>query len=264
MSDLCPLLSKFASTFRSQQPPNDVGPQTLIAHEGDAQLFFVPFEHVNRHARLVLVGISPGPTQVRKAYRDLPGLLRGDMALDAVSAELKRRYAFDGMREKIAAVLNWEVLRLAEKIGAESGSSIWGADFPLIQPTSLIPQSAYLRGRYVNAPFDELMDVPVFRKCFEEGFAAQLRVMSGRALFLAFGPTPWAALKHCVDRGLIKDEQLLGYTPHPSNSAGNQFSVFLGTLQPEALKPGNPVRSRVPKLLAARKELQSRVRSIFG
>ncbi|WOD17065.1 hypothetical protein [Paraburkholderia kirstenboschensis] len=45
----------------------------------------------------------------------------------------------------------------------------------------------------------------------------------------ASGPrrTPHAALQHCVDAALIRQDQFLGSFPHPSTSVGDQVPFFL-------------------------------------
>jgi hypothetical protein len=51
----------------------------ILGSEGRYSLEYVPFEHVNAEARLVIVGITPGPNQRNEAYDETRQLLRRGM-----------------------------------------------------------------------------------------------------------------------------------------------------------------------------------------
>src|SRR4051794_37944731 len=40
----------------------------LLERDGDLRVYYAPFDHVNESARLVLVGITPGWSQMQDAY----------------------------------------------------------------------------------------------------------------------------------------------------------------------------------------------------
>jgi len=47
-------------------------PELLIAQKGELAIYNVPFDHVNKAARIVLVGITPAQQQMRKCPARTP------------------------------------------------------------------------------------------------------------------------------------------------------------------------------------------------
>lgn len=45
-------------------PPTVRDNRLLMDKDGDVSIYCAPFEYINPHARIVLVGITPGPTQM--------------------------------------------------------------------------------------------------------------------------------------------------------------------------------------------------------
>lgn len=65
-------------------------PNTSIASDGKDELFYVPFEHVNRRARLVIVGITPGPNQIELSYEAAREKLKAGLPTGRILEEIKR------------------------------------------------------------------------------------------------------------------------------------------------------------------------------
>ena len=61
------LFQKFQSVLRAPDAPTVRDPRLLIDQEGALQVYYAPFEYINPTARIVLVGITPGPTQMSNA-----------------------------------------------------------------------------------------------------------------------------------------------------------------------------------------------------
>lgn len=75
-------------------------------------------------------------------------------------------------------------------------------------------------------------------------FLPSVRRVNTHALYVGLGPTPHAALQHCVDAGLIRQDQFLGSFPHPSTNAGDQVPFFRREKTRESITPGNPLLPR--------------------
>ncbi len=64
------LIEKFASVLCDPRPPEVRDPRPLIDSNGDMKIYYAPFEYTNPSARIVLVGITPGPTQMVNANNE--------------------------------------------------------------------------------------------------------------------------------------------------------------------------------------------------
>ncbi len=58
-------IEKFASVLCDPRQPMVRDPRLLMDASGDVKIYYAPFEYINPSARIVLVGITPGPTQIR-------------------------------------------------------------------------------------------------------------------------------------------------------------------------------------------------------
>ena len=221
----------------------------LLGAEKDTKVFYVPFEQINHQAKLVLVGITPGPTQMDASYRIAGTALRSALPAEIVLRKAKQAAAFDGMRPRINEMLDH--FQIPRKLGLGSATSLWGSNFDSFHPTSIVPNAAFKADKYFNGPFKEVITNSLLRREFEDGFVASLTKFTGMPFFVAMGPVVDEAIKWCIARGMIAPNQYLGYLPHPSGNAGSQFSYFMRQKSLDQLKPKDPVRYRVADLDAA-------------
>jgi hypothetical protein len=251
------LLDRFSPQLRVS-PPNSRA--FLLGSEMGRELFYIPFEEVNHQAKLVLVGITPVPTQMEVAYRAAGEALGSGYPHSVVLRKAKQLAAFDGMRPRINEMLDH--FQIPQRLGLGNAASLWGSKFDLFQPTSIIPNAAFKSGKYFNGPFSDVLAARLFRDEFESGFVASLAQLSNSPFFVAMGPVVNAAIQWCIAAGKIDQEQYLGYLPHPSGNAGSQFSYFMRQKTLDQLKPKDPVRHRAADLDAAYERMSTRVQKL--
>ncbi len=223
------------------------------------ELFYVPFEHMNPGARLVIVGITPGPNQIALAYNSVQADLNGGLDDESILARAKKIGSFGGpqMWPNLLKMLN--ALGFPELLEIGDAAELWGSASFLLHATSVVPHAAIRNGKPFAGSFDDVLESPIMKASFERDFAATLPLLSGNALYVALGPTPLDALDWCAARGLLRREQVMGAFAHPSNNGGSQVAVYLGEKSPADLHPKDPVRHRVAWLLAAAARMRQSV-----
>jgi hypothetical protein len=211
---------------------------------GRDELFYVPFEHMNCRARLVIVGITPGPNQMELAYAAVQARLRAGLSDDMVLERAKKEGSFGGdtMRPNLVKML--EYFGIPELLGVGNANDLWGISCDDLHATSVIPHAAFRNGKPFAGSFQDVLETKPFRECFERDFAATLPLISQEARYIALGPTPLEALDWCSKHGLLKPEQVLGAFAHPSRRGGSQVAVYIGEKLIEALSPKDPVKKR--------------------
>ncbi len=152
MSHEYDLFQRFAPMLRSSGD----NAACILGTESGYAIHYVPFEYVNSEARLVLVGITPGPEQLKCAYGTARRLLGSVGSTAEILREVKRSCAFSGMRDKINEML--EHFGIPACVGATSAAALWASDFGLFQPTSIVPNAAFRNGAYFNGPFSAVLD----------------------------------------------------------------------------------------------------------
>ncbi len=233
----------------------------IVASDGRYSLEYVPFEHVNVEARLVIVGITPGPTQRDDACEEAGRLLRQDLPDDEILRRVKKFAAFGGptMRPNLERMI--DALGIMTLIGGGRASELWEGKAHRLHATSVVPHAAFVKGKPFAGSFEEIQRVEVLRRSFERDFLPTLRYLRHDAYFIGLGPTPGAALSFAADKGLIDRSRILGWLAHPSKSGGSQVSIYLGEKKVEELNKLDPVLRRAKALVAASVDIRDRIAS---
>lgn len=253
------LFASYQTTLANLGALAALQPATLLDEDNKYRLFYIPFEHINKSARLVIVGITPGITQLQEAYDAIKIGTNAGLTSDALLVEAKRIGAFGGasMRPNLVRLINETGISRALHI--TDANKLWDNRCDLLHATSVVPHAAFdSKGKMFNGSFDEVLSSRALRTSFELDFVPALSAIRPDAVYIGLGPTPRAALDWCVKQGHISSRQVLGTFPHPSTSSGSQVPIYLGERPLEHLKPKDPVRRRT-YLVDWAAELRSRV-----
>lgn len=258
------LLDRYRDAIQRLGPDAERHHETQISASGPHRVFYVPFEHVNVRARIVIVGITPGPNQIALSYASVRELLAAGLPDDVVLAEAKREAAFGGpaMRPNLVRML--DAFGFARILDIADVEMLWGDAADLLHATSVVPHAAFVGDKPFAGSFEDIMASPALRATFEDHFVPTLARLRPDAHFVALGRTPLAALDWCAARGHLRPDQVLGAFAHPSTTGGSQVGVYLGHVDPEELSERNPVRSRVAWLREAAARMDVSTRAIGG
>lgn len=233
----------------------------VVDQDGTYVMTYVPYEHRNEDARLMLVSTTPGHTHVRLAASLTDELLRAHSPGRVIQREHKRRVELGGGMVRPNLIRMLDHFRVPELIEQPHAAALWNEGFPLVQPLALLPHATTRRGLAFDGPLEELLGVPMLRMVFEELFLAALRQCRADAVYVGLGRTAWAGLLHAVHLGLLSRHQLIGMMPVPAR-AGSMVRYFLREVRERDLSPNDPVRHRLAWLDAAHAEMEAGTRRI--
>lgn len=231
----------------------------VVDSDGTYVMSYVPFEHANPDASLILASTTPGHMHVRLAAELTETLLRAHAPGRVIQLENKRQIELGGALVRPNLIRMLDHFGIPALVGVESAAALWEEGFPLLQPLALLPQATMRRGLAFDGTLETLLAAPMLRRAFETLFIERLGRIRDDAVYVALGRTAWAGLRHAADAGVIDASQLLGMMPVPAR-AGSMVRYFLGEIGPASLSPKDPVRHRTAWLDAARRELIDNVR----
>ena len=190
----------------------------------DEKIIFEPtgFEYQNTKAKVVIVGITPGNSQ-----------LKGDReGLDL--REIKRKNAFAGsMRHNLVNMLDY--IGVNRLLGIESCRSLWEEDFDKVDMTSLLKEATYeLKNDGSKMMFKDVKKIAKSEKLtrmLEEGFVKDCSKYENDVLFVACGPGVYDVLKMLQAKGRIRGE-VVGIA-HPSGANTGRIQCYLGKVEPK-------------------------------
>lgn len=146
------LFDKFAPylTTLSAQGPLSVSdllvPELQLERVGNVEIYFAPFDYVNKAAKVILVGITPGFTQMEISCRYAGYHLRQGETLADVSEQVKYQASFAGtMRQNLVSMLDG--IGLPTALGITSSNMLFGNQRHLLHATSAIRYPTFLHKR---------------------------------------------------------------------------------------------------------------------
>lgn len=196
-----------------------------MEQDGDLSVYYIPFEYVNPLARIVLVGITPGFTQIINAMREAQRQLKSGADDLATLYAAKRTGAFSGsMRPNLVGMLDH--LGVNDWLGINSSDELFGSANHLVHTTSALRHPVFLKDENYNGT-PNMTKHPMLRR-FLLGHFAQEVAMLKDAIYVPLGPKVSEAMSWLVKEGVIDGSRVLDGMPHPSGANAERIAYFLG------------------------------------
>jgi len=230
-------ISEFSAAIREMATPDAAiaGPE-LRLHGGpadDLELRYTPFDPLPApNARIVLVGITPGQTQLRLAIAAARQALSRGLDDDEVIRRAKSAAAFGGpMRANLIWML--DRIGLPGALGIVSTETMFAADAHLAVTTSAVCHAVFVHGENWNGQRPNILRHPLTRTFVEQVLAQELR-WSPAALVIPLGAIPALAVERCIQTGAVHPTRVLRGLPHPSGANnGRTYGAMFRERLPE-------------------------------
>lgn len=192
--------------------------------KSDDKFVFEPtgFDYVNPKAEVVIVGITPGNSQ-----------LKGDR-VGLSPREVKRMNAFaGGMRRNLVHMLDY--IGVNQLLGIETCKSLWEEDFDRVEMTSLLKEATYelmkdgTKEMFRHA--EKIAKSEKLTKMLEEGFLEDCKSYNNAVLFVACGSGVYNELKRLQSEKKIQGD-VVGIA-HPSGANTGRIQCYLGKVEPK-------------------------------
>jgi len=218
----------------------------------DLTVDYAPFDHIERGAQLVIVGLTPGRTQAANALMSLQSDLRLGTPVETALANAKRTASFSGaMRGNLLAML--DAIGAPRVFGRQAASEFFAAGDGLVHFTSTLRYPVYVGGQNYSGNPDPLR-TPLLRGMIETLLAEEAQALP-RAIWIPLGRHAEAALLHLTERGDLNRQQVLCGLPHPSGANAERIAYFLGRKRADELS----AKTNAARIDAARELLVNQI-----
>jgi len=188
------------------------------------EIYCAPFDFINVKARVAIVGITPGWTQMELAFSHARSALKNGLSPNEALQEAKRAASFAGsMRNNLVKMLDG--IGLQKALGLESCVSLFGDAGEFLHTTSAIRYPTFARGRNYTGHSPELLFHPMLVRFVQHVLAPELGSMRG-ALVIPLGKCVDAVLDSLVRAGALDAKACLLGFPHPSGANGHRRAEF--------------------------------------
>ncbi|AMO56245.1 hypothetical protein [Endozoicomonas montiporae] len=216
----------------------DPQPSLTLWENHDRQLscYYAPFEHVNTRAKIVLIGITPGRTQMNRALSAASRAVNSQADVQQAIAEVKRIGSFSGnMRPNLVNTLN--KLGYQKKLGITCCSELWAERNDLVDFCSLLTYPVFVKGRDYNG-MPHPMKVPELKTMLVDEFANRLQSIPADAELVPLGELVANVLSELDDMGLVPQtitriNNKVVAPPHPSGANAESIALLLSESYPE-------------------------------
>lgn len=201
-------------------------PQFRLERQAPVSVYFAPFEYVNPLARLALIGITPGWTQMEIAYRVARAELRAGTAPNEIGRRVKQSASFAGsMRANLLQMLG--LLEIPRHLGLKDPADLFGSGWDLVHTTSILRYPVFVgddEGNYTghSPPLGRSV---LIMSWIDEWFVPEIRSVP-EALLIPLGGAVGVVLEKLVSQGHIAPERCLFGFPHPSGANGHRQTHF--------------------------------------
>ncbi len=216
--------------LQQRLPPGPTDRENLLtedfklADEGRLSVYWIPFERLNVHARVVICGLTPGYGQMLEAFTAAREALSAGLGLDEILAHVDRKGSYAGtMRNNMVRML--DELGMAAALDIPSTSELFAEADQYVHTTSALRYPVFVEGRNYGGANPEVRQSALLRTYVTGTLGPELAVVPD-ALIIPLGK----AAESCVQM-LVSAEQLdvarclLGF-PHPSGGNGHRVRQF--------------------------------------
>ncbi|WP_340022900.1 hypothetical protein MHI24_28375 [Paenibacillus sp. FSL K6-1096] len=197
----------------------------LMARSGEQEMFYAPHnEVVNPAAKVVIIGITPGWTQMSIALEAARKGLQAGLTDETVCWQAKEAAGFAGtMRAHLIAML--DALELHHYLGIGTCADLFGECREWLNTTSLLRFPVFSGGRNYNGSHPDLPAHPFLDQTALSLLQAELSLMN-RPLLIPLGRKVEQVLQRLAADGLLDGERCLWGFPHPSGANGHRLVQF--------------------------------------
>ena len=196
----------------------------LIASENKLNVYFAPFDYINIKASVVIVGITPGWTQMEQSFRTIIKELHQDVSYTDALKNVKSESIFAGsMRTNLINMLN--ELELNSKLNIKCSSGLFSLENDLLHSTSALRYPVFKDQKNYTGSEPSLLKSKFLWDQIEKYLVPEINNFTGKLIIPLGENVSQVFLKlqseNCLNKNLILD----GF-PHPSGSNGHRAKEF--------------------------------------
>lgn len=228
------LLAQYSDLIKNLTPaelaqPRGVASLTMDKAQAGAReidMIYAPFDHINRAAKVVIVGMTPGHFQAVNALTAAHKALTAGKSIEAAAESAKVFASFSGepMRGNLIRML--DRIGVAKMLGLQTTALLWTSESHLVHFTSALRYPVFVDGENWSGQPD-MVRTPKLREWLETYTGSELSLLQ-EAVIVPLGPKVAQAMQHVAGMGMIDASRILNGLPHPSGANAERIAYFMG------------------------------------
>jgi len=184
-------------------------------------------EYINDRAKLIIIGITPGWSQMKVAFEEIRYCLdfRQRFTMEQMLEKAKKAASFSGtMRKNLIDML--DQCGIPQILHAESSASLFEEHRHVIHTTSVIKYPVFFKNKNYTGHQPKVKHSQLLTTYAYKIFVEELNQMKNPALIIPLGKIVEETLKSILASGRLTEHFYLFGFPHPSGGNGHRIKQF--------------------------------------
>jgi uracil DNA glycosylase superfamily protein len=195
----------------------------LIEQQNNIKMYWAPFEYINKNAKVVLLGITPGWTQMEQAIRCMRTNI-DNKSLDELLIDCKKEASFCGsMRTNLISML--DDIGLNSHFSIESTSELFNKYNHLVHTSSVLRYPIFINEENYTGYNPRMLKTDILLDQINTMLVDELNHLEN-AIIIPLGKSVSEILKYLSNNNKINNELILFDFPHPSGANAHRKSQF--------------------------------------
>lgn len=198
--------------------------QFIYKRDGSLEVYWAPFEYINKEAKVIILGITPGWTQMQLAYnyvRRKMGLEQQVMMLS--NAKKQASFGGKGIRKNLIEMLDG--IELNRYLNITSCADLYEEKNHLLHSSSTLRYPVFINRRNYTGSTPAMLKHPLLLQMIHELLIPELNEVED-AMIIPAGKAVSGVLRYLVGENLIKRRTILFDFPHPSGANGHRMKQY--------------------------------------
>ena len=196
----------------------------LVSKEGEIEIYYAPFDYINLDASIIIVGITPGWSQMEKSFKTIIKELTKNNDFSLALKKVKSECSFAGsMRSNLIKML--DDLELDKKLNIHSTSELFKIENSFLHSTSVIKYPVFNNGKNYTGSAPSPQKSEVLWEQIEKLFIPEIKEFKGK-LIIPLGKSVSEILLKIQSKNKLNDNFILNGFPHPSGANGHRAKQF--------------------------------------
>ena len=196
----------------------------LVNSQGNIEIYYAPFDYINVNASIIIVGITPGWSQMEKSFKTVIKELTKNNDFSSAIKKVKSECSFAGsMRNNLIKML--DKLELEKQLNIQSTSKLFDVENNYLHSTSVIKYPVFNNGKNYTGSSPSPLKSEILWEQIEKSFIPEINKFKGK-LIIPLGKSVNEVLSKIQSENKLNENFILNGFPHPSGANGHRAKQF--------------------------------------
>ncbi len=197
----------------------------LYAKDNKLEIFWAPFEYINKNAKVIILGITPGWMQMQLAYNYVrKNIDVEEREILLRNANRKASFGGKGIRKNLIEMLDG--IELNKHLNIKSCAELYDDDMNhLLHSTSTLRYPVFINKKNYTGSNPSMLKYPLLLRMIYELLVPELSEVKD-AVIIPAGKAVSEVLQHLEREGKIHNKTILFDFPHPSGANGHRKKQY--------------------------------------